>query len=58
MCTALCGNFINILGTLLYQMGEVDEGEKYLRYALKLNPNHHGALNNLKVIQYYRNKKH
>lgn len=38
-------------------MGEVDEGEKYLRYALKLNPNHHGALNNLKVIQYYRNKK-
>lgn len=46
-----------ILGTLLYQMGRVQEGEKYLLQALKLNPNHHGALNNLKVIEYYRNKK-
>jgi Flp pilus assembly protein TadD len=37
-------------------MGKIDEAENHLKYALRLNPNHHGALNNLKVINYYRNK--
>ena len=37
-------------------MGRTQEAEEHLKYALKLNPSHHGALNNLKVIEYYRNK--
>lgn len=38
-------------------MGKEHEAETNLRHALKLNPSHHGALNNLNVIQYYRDKK-
>ena len=38
-------------------MKKEDEAEKNLRHALKLNPKHNGALNNLKVIQFYRDKK-
>lgn len=38
-------------------MDRVEEAEQYLKYALKLNPNHHGAKNNLYVIEFYKNKK-
>ena len=32
-------------------MGKLEESEKYLKQALRLNPQHHGALNNLKVVE-------
>ena len=48
--------FITI-GTLLYKMGRIKEAEENLKHALKLNPRHHGALNNLKVIEFYKNQK-
>ena len=44
------------LGTLLYKMGKEKEAVENLKHALRLNPAHSGALNNLKVIQYYRDK--
>ena len=44
-------------GTLLYQMGRTEEAVEELNHALLLNPNHHGARNNLHVIEYYRNKE-
>ena len=50
-------HLLHFTGTLLYQMGQVEEGERYLKYALKLNPNHHGALNNLKVTEIKRNNE-
>ena len=43
-------------GTLLYQMGKLEESEKYLKQALQLNPQHHGALNNLKVVEFQKRK--
>lgn len=39
------------------QMNELEKGEKYLRKALELQPNHLGAQNNLKVVEYYRRTK-
>ena len=44
-------------GTLYVQMGRLDDGERYLNHALKLNPNHRGAMNNLRVVEHQR-KKH
>lgn len=44
-------------GTLYVQMGHWDDGERELKRALKLNPNHHGAMNNLKVAQHYKAKQ-
>ena len=41
-------------GTLYVQMGRLDEGEKNLLHALKLNPHHHGAMNNLRVVEHQR----
>ena len=38
-------------------MGELDKGEKYLKKALQLQPDHSGAHNNLKVVDYYRQTK-
>lgn len=49
-------SFSLLLGTLFVQMGNLKKGEKYLKKALALHPNHPGALNNLKVIEYYRKK--
>ena len=43
-------------GTLYIQMGLWDDGEKQLRRALELNPDHYGAINNLKVAQHYKQK--
>lgn len=43
------------LGTLFIQMGELDKGERYLNRALELQPQHYGALNNLKVIDQIEN---
>ena len=43
-------------GTLLFQMGRVEEAEQSLRYALTLQPNHYGAANNLKVVQHHKLK--
>jgi len=47
---------VHVIGTLLYQMGKVEEAEKYLRHALQLNPHHSGAVNNLKVVEYHKRK--
>ena len=44
-------------GTLYVQMGRLDEGEKNLLHALKLNPHHHGAMNNLRVVEHQRKTK-
>ena len=41
-------------GTLYVQMGRLDKGEKNLLHALKLNPHHHGAMNNLRVVEHQR----
>ena len=49
--------YLITIGTLLYKMGRIKEAEENLKYALKLNPRHHGALNNLKVIEFYKNQK-
>lgn len=38
-------------------MGRIEEAKSNLHHALQLNPNHVGAQNNLKVIEYYQNKK-
>ena len=43
-------------GTLLFQMGRVEEAESSLRRALTLQPNHYGAANNLKVVQHHKLK--
>jgi len=37
-------------------MGRIEESEKYLKQALHLNPQHHGALNNLKVVEFQKRK--
>jgi len=37
-------------------MGRVEEAESSLKHALKLHPNHHGAANNLKVVQHHKLK--
>ena len=42
------------LGTLYVQMGRLEDGEKHLKDALKLNPHHHGAMNNLRVVEHQR----
>ena len=44
------------LGTLLFQMGRVEEAERFLRHALTLQPSHYGAANNLKVVQHHKLK--
>ena len=36
--------------------GKLEESEKYLKQSLQLNPQHHGALNNLKVIEFQKRK--
>ena len=41
-------------GTLYVQTGRLDDAESYLKHALKLNPSHHGAMNNLRVVEYQR----
>lgn len=41
-------------GTLYVTMGRLDDGEKQLKHALKLNPHHHGAMNNLRVVEHHR----
>ena len=41
-------------GTLYVQMGRLDDGERNLLHALKLNPSHHGAKNNLRVVEHQR----
>ena len=46
-----------ILGTLFIQMGDLSKGEQYLKKALKLNPGHSGAANNLKVIEHYKKQR-
>ena len=38
-------------------MGLWDDGEKQLKRALELNPDHYGAINNLKVAQHYKQKE-
>ena len=37
-------------------MGKIEESEKYLKQALQLNPQHYGALNNLKVVEFQKRK--
>ena len=41
----------------MVQMGRLDEAESHLKHALRLNPGHHGAANNLKVVHHHREKK-
>ena len=48
LCVCVC------VGTLYVQMGKLDDGERYLRHALKLNPHHHGAMNNLRVVEHQK----
>lgn len=43
-------------GTMLFQVGRIDEAESKLKHALILNPNHHGAANNLKVVYHHKKK--
>ena len=43
-----------ITGTLYIQMEQYPEAERNLKHALELNPGHHGATNNLKVLEYQR----
>lgn len=37
-------------------MGRLDEAEEQLQHALKLNPSHSGAANNLKVVKHHKAK--
>ena len=61
LCTQVCickgrhviFNVVHV-GTLYVQMGRLGDAESYLRHALKLNPNHHGAVNNLRVVEHQR----
>ena len=51
-CTVL-----STIGTLYIQMGEYEKAEVNLKHALLLNPEHYGAVNNLKVLEYHRARR-
>ena len=45
---------LSCAGTLYIQMERYSEAERNLKQALQLNPDHYGAANNLKVLDYQR----
>lgn len=55
LCIHMCGcTVLPTIGTLYIQMGKYEEAEVNLKHALQLNPEHYGAINNLKVLEYHR----
>ena len=50
--------YTHLTGTLYIQMERYSEAEHNLKHALHLNPNHYGAANNLKVLEYQQSHRH
>lgn len=58
MCAYTSLYWLYLIGTLYIQMQRYPEAEWNLKHALQLNPNHYGAANNLKVLDYQRARSH
>ena len=56
-CVWMRYTVLSTIGTLYIQMGEYEKAEVNLKHALLLNPEHYGAVNNLKVLDYHRARR-